>query len=250
MGKRLVSRAELSRIAEVTRPAVTKACKGQLAEACVGKSIDLDHPAVEIYLAAHGKTVPPREGSSDGARTSGGDRKRKQRPKPTTVRPKPAQPTKPARPPRPGPAGSEPRLEPRLGADDDAPSAAAEDDDIEGYAHLTIDEVVRCFGRKPAFRFWLDARKKIADIREKELKNDETTGRLIEREFVRVHVFGAIEAGNRRLLGDTPKTLARRLYALAKSGAPVEEAEKVVRELLSSQLKVVKAATTKALRNA
>ena len=74
-------------------------------------------------------------------------------------------------------------------------------------------------------------------IREKELRNWEVEGKLIPRDGVRTHVFGAVEGANRRLLRDAPKTIARRLYAMAKSGASVEEAEQVVREIVGSQLR-------------
>lgn len=120
--------------------------------------------------------------------------------------------------------------------------------EIEGLEHLTLEELIEQYGTLTAFREWLDARKKLADLRGAELKNEETVGRLVERDFVRRHVFGAIEAGNRRLLGDTPKTVARRLYALARSDAPVEEAEKVVREILASQLQIVKVDAARSLR--
>ncbi len=236
MAQRLVSRAEIARLADVSRTAVTKACKGQLAPACVDKRVDLDHPAVADYLAAHGKAVP------DAAPTSELEAKPKRAPNPTAPRPKRAKSSSSA--PR-----RRPRKAEKLKADDEELEGTA-DDDIEAYANLTLDQIVRRFGTRTGFKDWLDARKKIADIRAADLKNDETVGRLIERELVKTHIFGAIEAGNRRLLGDTPKTIARRLYALAKSGAPVEEAEAVVREIISSQLKPVKADAARVLRNA
>jgi hypothetical protein len=95
---------------------------------------------------------------------------------------------------------------------------------------------------------WLFALKTIEEIRGKRLDNDENEGRLIPREKVRVHVFGAIEEANKRLLLDIPKNLARTLYAMAKSGNPVEEAEKTVREKISSVLRPVKDKSARALR--
>lgn len=225
---------------------MTKACKGQLAAACDGKAIDLDHEAVQVYLAAHSREIP----NSDRAPTAGADPPSKDASKPTALRPQRAKATKSPTTPRPRRPAQKapPRIESEPGDAEDDPGDA---DDVEALiGQLTIDEVVRRFGTRAKFRAWLDARKKLEDIREKELKNDETLGRLIERELVKTHVFGAIEAGNRRLLGDTPKTLARRLYALAKSGAPVEEAEAVVREVISSQLQPVKATAARVLRNA
>ena len=83
---------------------------------------------------------------------------------------------------------------------------------------------------------------------EKRLKNEDTMGRLIERELVKHHVLGMVDAMARRLLRDTPKTIARRLYGLARSGAAVEDAEQVLRDLLSSQITPAKASAARALR--
>jgi len=48
---RLVARSALAQLAGVSRPAVTKACRGRLKPACVGNRVDLDHPATVAYLA-------------------------------------------------------------------------------------------------------------------------------------------------------------------------------------------------------
>lgn len=243
MAQRLVTRAELARLARVSRAAITKACKGQLAAACVDKRVDLDHPAVREYLAGKGVELPAR------APTSGVDSTKKRGPTPTAPRPK--REKREASPPAHRPRRASPAPLPGSHDDDDELDLAGDaDDDIETYAHLTLHELVQRFGTKTGLKDWLDARKKIADIREKDLKNDETVGRLIERELVKTHVFGAIEAGNRRLLRDVPRTIVLRLYALAKSGAPAEEAEKSVREIISSQLRPVKDKAGRVLRNA
>lgn len=227
---RLVSRSELARLARVSPAAITKACKGQLAPACVGKRVDLDHDAVARYLAAKGAGAPPAAAPTPPKRPS----------KPTTPRPRPKKVAEAA-----------PRSRPRKTAKPKLPLPNEVDgENVEDLLKLTLLEIVERFGTKTAFKDWLTARKTIADIREKELKSDETEGRLVERELVKTHVFGAIEAGNRRLLGDSPKTIARRIYGLAKSGAPVEEAEAVVREIISSQLKPVRTTAARVLRNA
>lgn len=90
--------------------------------------------------------------------------------------------------------------------------------------------------------------KRQAEVRRLNLQNLETEGRLISRDLVRTHVFGAIDAGNRRLLGDASKTIARRVYGLARSGAPIEEAERTVRELISSQLRFVQTTAVRVLQ--
>lgn len=146
---------------------------------------------------------------------------------PTSVRESPPKSRKPAPAERPPPL------------DIAAPAEIAE---------LTIREVVRRFGTQTRFRDWLQALKAIEDIQEKRLRNETANGRLIERELVKTHVFGAIDATNRRLLADTPRTVAQRIYAMARSEAPVEEAEKVVREAIASQLAPVRTSASRALR--
>lgn len=219
---RLETRSALARLAGVSPAAITKACKGQLAGACTGKRIDLDHASVQEYLAKKGVTSTP-----------------------PPVAPARRRETPPA--PRPGKTKKRGRPSP---APKPSVDRSADDEDPESFLDMTLRDLTERFGTETAFKDWLDARKKIADIREKDLKNDETDGRLIPRDLVRTHLFGAIEAGNRRLLGDSPKTIARRIYALAKSGAPVEEAESVVREIVSSQLKPVSDTAARVLRNA
>lgn len=211
---KLVSRAELARLAGVSAAAVTKACKGQLAAACEGKRIDLEHEVVRRYL--DGKGVRSEVGA------------------PALDAPTPATPE----------ASSAP-------ANRYATSIEHLDQsDIDGMEDLTLRDLTDRFGTVTAFKDWLDARKKLSDIREKDLKNAEAEGTLIQRSLVEHHVFGAIENANRQLLGDAPKTITRRLYAMAGSGAPLEEAERVVRDIVSSQLRPVKATAARVLRNA
>ena len=122
--------------------------------------------------------------------------------------------------------------------------------DISRYADFTLRELVDRFGSVRALKDWLEALKKIEDIREKRLNNEEVQRALISRELVKTHVFGFLDAGNRRLLGDASKTIARRLYALARSDAPIEEGEKLVREIMGSQLHPQKERVAKLLREA
>lgn len=220
---RLLSRAELSRLAKVSGAAITKACKHQLAPACDGRRVDLDHPATVAYLAGKGVAPPAplRSAKEPTPRTTGA------RPKASRKASLPA------------------AVVEVVEADDDAPA-----DDIEAYADMTLRELTDRFGTTTKFKDWLDARKKIADIREKDLKNAETEGSLIERELVKVHVFGAIEAANRKLLNDSPKTIARRIYAAVNGGIPLEESERTVRDIIGSQLQPVKLHAARALRDA
>lgn len=128
------------------------------------------------------------------------------------------------------------------------PEGIPSPEDIEALGHLTLQEIVDRYGTVGAFIDHVDARKKIAETHRVELANAETEGRLIDRELVKKHVFGAIDAVNRRLLGDAVKTLIRRAYQLNAAGAPLEEAERVGREIMSGQLAQMKSGPARALR--
>lgn len=210
---RFVSRAELSRLAKVSDVAISKACKTQLAPACDGKRVDVDHPAVVAYLKSHGRR-PPKAGAI----------RSEPPPAPLADRPRPA-----IRQPSASLPGS--------------------DEDLEALSEL-IQPLLERFGTELRFKDFLTALRTIEEIRGKRLANEETEGRLVERELVRVHVFGAIEKIHRRLLSDIPKTLARTLYAAANSGVPLEVSEKSVRDQISTQLGPMKAAAARSLRNA
>lgn len=227
---RPVSRAELARLAKVSKPAITKRCAKDLAPALVGDRVDLDHPLVRAFLLEHGVNLPP----SDRAPT----KSRK------TASATPRVPTKGA------PAGKKRDGKPTARSPDPVTGELefgnGDSEELEEIADI-IRPLVERFGTKRAFRDWLLALKEIEAIREKRLNNEEAEGLLIYRELVRTHVFGRIEACHRRLLGDVPKTLTRRVYALAKNGTAIEEAEATVRELIGSQLDPMKTAVDRTL---
>jgi hypothetical protein len=222
MTQKLLSKADFARVADVSKQAVGKAMKeGKLKVAVVGDRIDMMHPNAVAYLKR------PRPGS----------RRRKPDPKPETV------------PNQTAPGDVDPTSSSN-GAPE--PDSLVTDTglDISRYADMTLRTLVDSFGSVRALKDWLEALKKIEDIREKRLNNEEVQRHLISRELVKTHVFGFLEAGNRRLLGDTPKTIARRLYALARSDQPIEEGEKLVREIIGSQLNPQKERVSKLLREA
>lgn len=219
---RLISRAELSRLAGVSDAMISKVCKGRLASACDGRRVDLDHPAVAEYLQSRGRGVPAPPLGAQRATSA-----------PTEQRP------------------SRPGKRPAAPVDEAEPGAEGEgsDADLDALAEL-LRPLVERFGTKTRFRDWLVALKTIEEIRAKRLDNEEHEGLLIERELVQVHIFGALDAANRRLLQDFPKTIARELYAQARAGTILEEAEKTVRDLIAGQLRQVKAQASRALAGA
>jgi hypothetical protein len=222
MAKKLLSKADFARVAEVSKQAVGKAMKeGKLQAAVVGDRVDMMHPDAVTYLKR------PRRGSVRRASDL------------ETVKQKLTDSSTDPAPTSDGNGASAGEL---LVTDTGL--------DISRYADMTLRDLVDRFGSVRALKDWLEALKKIEDIREKRLNNEEVQRQLISRELVKTHVFGFLEAGNRRLLGDTPKTIARRLYSLARSDAPIEEGEKLVREIIGSQLNPQKERVSKLLREA
>lgn len=248
---RLVSRAELARRAGVSKPAITKACKGPLREACERDRVDLDHPAVVAYLQAKQPSALAGKGPLGGSDHA-------------TAAPKadaaPTAPTKPARRrvAEPTPPAGEANGEPYAADRAPTPELEAEavdekwDGSSEDLAKIArqLRPLITRFGTRRGVKDWLDALNKLEEIRKKRLDNEETEGRLISRDLVKTHVFGAIEGSQRRLLTDFPKTIARLLYASANAKEPIEAAEAKVRSAVTQILKPVEATAKRVVDNA
>ena len=220
--KRLISKAKLASEAGVTKQAVTKLCRGKLKVAVAGNSVDIDHPAVIEYLKARKKIM-----TTKGVKALKGDKK------------KPAKKKKKPTKKKEAPQDDEPEPE---------ESHYSGDNDVAGVMDLTLRELIVRFGTAPQFKDWADAVKTVSDIILKDLTADEKKKKFIRRSLVKTHIFGAIENMNRRLLGDLPKTLVRRLFSMAKSGGSLEEGEALAHELISTILKGAKETAQKQLR--
>jgi hypothetical protein len=123
------------------------------------------------------------------------------------------------------------------------------DEDLAGIAQA-IQPLLDRFGTAQAFRDFLVALKTVEEIRGKRLDNERTEGKLIERDLVSTHIFGALESFHKRLLTDMVSTIAQQLYGAAKSGVPLEDAKAKVRATISDQLGPVKLTAARVLRNA
>jgi hypothetical protein len=218
----LVTRKQLALLAGVSKQAIAKACQKAFPDAVVGLRVDLDHADVLKYLAQRDRTPTAVDMAPE-----------EPQPKPTPVRPS----TNPLSQQGPIPAHTEAELR-EFG---------------NSLTKEQLDEIERClrpivqkYGGLPACLDALTACKKIADIEEKQLKNAERAGRLISREFVR-GAFGQWEAILLRTFGDLPSTLTRTLFALARSGASIEEGETVVRSSLSTMVRSAKQSMIRAL---
>lgn len=230
---RLVSRADLARIRGVSRAAVTKACQGPLSAACHGDRVDLDHPTVAAYLAAAGKVVPKKEPTAKRA--------------PKTRATKAVTNTKK---PNRNPDSSH---RPATKVTDEGSDESAPELDHAGFApeiaDMLVREVADRYGTVRRFGDWLKAYQLQQRALELWLKNQQTKGLLIERALVEHSIFGFIDAVFKRLLTDSPKTVAARIQNLTRTGATIEELEREVRSLISTQLQPIKATAARALRN-
>jgi hypothetical protein len=237
-----ISKADAARAKGVTKGAVSLAVRpgGPLHAALLDTGrIDSAHPAYRKWLG-------PARAPADRAPTATAK----------AARPAPTAPTSSAKaatakadkPParRPGPVPKEvpapaPEQMPAI------PRATTRE-----LAHIrgVLKPLVDRFGTYRVLKDWLEALKSIEIILEKHLGNEEAQGRLIDRELVRAHVFGALNAMARKLLQDSPKTIARRLAGHFNAKGTLEEAERMVRENLSSQIAPVKAKAARTLRDA
>lgn len=235
MAQRLITQSALARMAGISKQAISKRCKRDLAPAMVGDLVDLDHHLVKAFLADRGRAAPapPRA--------------------PTKVRKAavsaPAEPTAPstaAPNDQPAPTAYRPDLPP------DDPRRCfnlGSPEDLE-YLGKLLEPLVRYFGTDEGCKNWMVALREKENIRAKRLDNEETEGQSIPRQFVVVHILSFLEETNKRLLGDMPKTLVRRLFAMAHSGASAADGEREAREAVSSHLDTVQKKIAKTIRDA
>lgn len=108
------------------------------------------------------------------------------------------------------------------------------------YMSLTLREIAEKHGTAPALKDYLDAIKSLLDIEKKDMANNESSGKLIGRDFVKTHVMGLIETSHSRLLNDAPKTIAALAMTAYQSGMSQEKVEEAVRKTIGSFLSGVK----------
>lgn len=235
MPPRHIKQAALAGMAGVSKQAISKRCKRDLAPAMVGDLVDLDHALVKSFLADRGRAAPAPARAPTKAR------------KPPTSAP--ADPT--GEPTdflndQPAPTAYRPDLapdDPRRGFTVGSP------EDLE-YLGGLLEPLIRYFGTDEVCKNWMVALREKENIRAKRLDNEETEGQAIPREFVVVHILSFLEETNKRLLGDMPKTLVRRLFAMAHSGASAADGEREAREAVSSHLDAVQKKIAKTIRDA
>lgn len=235
MAARHIKQSALAGMAGVSKQAISKRCKRDLAPAMVGDLVDLDHPLVVAFMRDRGvkAPAPPRAPTrsqkasriAQGAPTQGADLDGFTRAAPTGYRP-------------------------NIDADDpSAPFAPGSPEDLEAIGEL-LRPLIDRFGTDEGCKNWMIALREKENIRAKRLSNEETEGLSIPRSFVVVHILSHLEETNKRLLGDMPKTLVRRLFAMAHSGATAADGEREAREAVSSHLNAVRQKITKTIHDA
>ena len=225
---RAISKAKLAELAGVSRAAVTKAAANGLKAAVSGKQIDVDHPDVIAWL------LKKQSSKTTKVLTVAKPKAKKAPKKPATKKATPKKKTLPKEPEEPT----------------ELPPVELPDDElVRDYGNMKFKDLVAQFGTGARFKDWTTAVKNLEAIRGLQIKNEEKEGFLISRDLVRLHVFGAIENTYARLLTDTPKTLSKRLASHVKAGRSLEEGEEIIRKVLSTQLKNVKATAQRALED-
>jgi len=226
---RPITKTEAAKAKGVTQAAVSFATRpgGALHPALLedGRRINSTHPA---YLAwVKSARTPPAPAKAA----------RKRPPVPTTGGPK--------RGKRAAKATPEPTAEPPPAPPVPAPQGTSELEELSALLRPLLDR----YGTARGFRDWLQAAGQLEAVRERKLKNDEREGRLIDRALVSTHLMGALQRLHRRLLGDSAKTIVRRVYAAAKGGVPVEETEAEYRAAIGALLKPAAETTAALLRD-
>ena len=242
MAPRLISRAELARRANCSPPAITKRCRKDFVPAMVGDKLDLDHPVIKSFLKDRGIATPaPARAPTKTKKVSAPDPT-----EPTGNRILDLAAIVGATGSRPTPTDTE-----RAAwlAEAIAAFSPGSPEEVELLGSL-LEPLIERFGTDEGCKNYLIALREKENIRAKRLSNEETEGQSIPREFVVVHILSLLEETNKRLLGDMPKTLVRRLFAMAHSGATATEGEREAREAVSSHLDAVRQKIAKTIRDA
>lgn len=210
--ERYVTQVQFSNLTGLNKSAVFKLTRNELKDATNQDGrINRDHPAAMVYINQSGYKIPP---------------------------------------PPPSFIISMPPDIPALMNNTVPPTDYLAGTEIEGLGDMTLREIANKYGTVAMLVDWLNARKKIVDISEKEIKNFKTRGELIPRDFVEQHIIQQFERTNMNLLNDAPKTIAAELMSLHKSNASLEEAEMCVERILSTHIRAGKEQVKRMIKQA
>lgn len=275
--KNLVKRIDFAKRAGISPPSVTELCRKRLKPACVGKKIDLNHPAVVEYLRKADAPIAPEPAfgvdplhdaalracweantfSANFLRSAlgiGAERATaifellkvtKSIPEQSVELDKPV--SMPAVT-RSGKESVRPVRRVLSAPTRDEAGLVEIPADIVQYIDMSLREIVTLHGSLPGFVDWLKATKTIEEINEKRLKNAITTGEVVSRENVHRGIVVPIEAAHVKLLRDGCKTMARRVVAMVEGGRGVVDIEAFLADQVASFIRPVKAQVTRAMR--
>ena len=212
----LISKAELARRANVSRMAITKAAKAQLADAVVGKKINADHPLVIEWIKSHNPNAAPVPAPAPTA-------KKKSKKKTTAKK-------KPTAKPKSKPAAANP-----------VPITVG-GYDIEGLEDLTLREIVMRYGSIDGFKRYVESLKSISDFNLRDMKMKTHRGQLIQRDLVIGALVPLIDVAYQRLVSDVPSSITQQVIARVEGGGEdmVGDCEKIIRDAVSRVLKNTK----------
>ena len=111
-------------------------------------------------------------------------------------------------------------------------------EDMEAFAHMTLEQIVMEYGTDTRFKEWLGAVKTIDAIEKVRLDNEQTKKNLVKWDLVSDHIIGTFDAAHLELLQNGTTKLAFTLDGLSKSGANLaeleDEASKIIGNILST----------------
>jgi len=120
-------------------------------------------------------------------------------------------------------------------------------EDITAFADMSLRELVTRFGTDIRFLDWLKSIKMIEDINEKRLKNAVAKGELVSRDLVKLGIIDPIESAHIKLLTDGAKTIARRATAMHSAERSLDDVEKFVKDQITSFIRPIKAKVARTL---
>ena len=222
----IITKAALSRLAGTSRMAVTKAAKGPLADAVVGKKINVAHPLVIEWLSSKGVT----ETAAAAVEPAAKKKTKKKSKKKTTAKKDPKPKPKPAAatPPNPTPI--------TVGGYD-----------IDGLEDLTLREIVMRYGSIDGFKRYVESLKSISDFNLRDMKMKVHRGELIQRDLVVGTLIPLIDVAYQRLVSDVPAAITQQIIARVESGGEdmIGDSEKIIRDAVSRVLKNTKSSIMK-----
>lgn len=238
--QKLISKADFGREVGVVSGMVSKLVANKLANAMVGKRIDMAHPCVELYLAERKRRLERAK-----EKTEVEDKKDIYELQRAAAAAPPAQIVSlpPATPPKKR-TGRQKNLV------TDGFMQPPDDDELGGFGDMKLKTILKRYGTMTQFKDLLASSNTIETIVAKRIANAKSSGDLISREHVHTFVFGAIEAVLIRLIQDAPRSIVARVASALESGETIEECEVIVRSIQSSQIKGMKKEVTKGLKSA